>query len=190
MDKALEQQGYLTTTVDAVVGWARSNSIMPMPLGLSCCAIEMMATAGPRYDQGRFGAEAVRFSPRQADLMIVAGWVTYKMAHAIRRIWDQMSDPKWCIAMGACASTGGMHRCYGVVRAWITSCLWMCTWLDALRARRHFCMPLWISRRKSATTTRSSSTRPKVRRTCSRLHLHPRRIRIISSLSPNYSHPC
>ena len=116
MDNALEQQGYLTTTVDAVVGWARSNSIMPMPLGLSCCAIEMMATAGPRYDQGRFGAEAVRFSPRQADLMIVAGWVTYKMAHAIRRIWDQMSDPKWCIAMGACASTGGMHRCYGVVQ--------------------------------------------------------------------------
>src|SRR5690625_2738755 len=116
MDKALEQQGYLTTTVDAVVGWARSNSIMPMPLGLSCCAIEMMATAGPRYDQGRFGAEAVRFSPRQADLMIVAGWVTYKMAHAIRRIWDQMSDPKWCIAMGACALMGGMLSCYGVVQ--------------------------------------------------------------------------
>ncbi len=110
------EQGYLTTTVDAVANWARSNSIMPMPLGLACCAIEMMAMAGPRYDQGRFGAEAVRFSPRQADLMIVAGWVSYKMAHAIRRIWDQMADPKWCIAMGACASTGGMHRCYGVVQ--------------------------------------------------------------------------
>jgi NADH-quinone oxidoreductase subunit B len=108
--------GFLTTSVDSVVNWARSNSLMPMPLGLSCCAIEMMAFAGPKYDVARFGAEAMRFSPRQADLMIVAGWCSYKMAHAIRRVWDQMSDPKWCIAMGACASTGGMHRCYGVVQ--------------------------------------------------------------------------
>ncbi len=110
------QEGYLTTRVDAVVNWARSNSLMPMPMGLACCAIEMMAFAGPKYDVARFGSEAMRFSPRQADLMIVAGWVTYKMAHAIRRVWDQMADPKWCIAMGACASTGGMHRCYGVVQ--------------------------------------------------------------------------
>src|SRR5690625_5717840 len=111
MDKALEQHGNLTQTVDAVVGCASSNSIMPMTLGLSCCAIEMMATAGPRYDQGRFGAEAVRFSPRQADLMIVAGWVTYKMAHAIRRIWGQMSDPKWGIGTGGCALAGRKARC-------------------------------------------------------------------------------
>jgi NADH-quinone oxidoreductase subunit B len=76
----------------------------------------MMAFAGPKYDVARFGSEAMRFSPRQADLMIVAGWCSYKMAHAIRRVWDQMADPKWCIAMGACASTGGMHRCYGVVQ--------------------------------------------------------------------------
>ncbi|MEL6612934.1 MAG: NADH-quinone oxidoreductase subunit NuoB, partial [Bacteroidota bacterium] len=76
----------------------------------------MMGMAGPKYDIGRFGAEAMRFSPRQADLMIVAGWCSYKMAHAVRRIWDQMPDPKWCIAMGACASTGGMHRVYGVVQ--------------------------------------------------------------------------
>ena len=108
--------GYLTTTVDAVVNWARSNSLMPMPMGLACCAIEMMAFGGPKYDVGRFGSEAMRFSPRQADLMIVAGWCSYKMAHAIRRVWDQMADPKWCIAMGACASSGGMHRCYGVVQ--------------------------------------------------------------------------
>jgi len=108
--------GYLTTTVDAVVNWARSNSLMPMPMGLACCAIEMMAFAGPKYDVARFGSEAMRFSPRQADLMIVAGWCSYKMAHAIRRVWDQMADPKWCIAMGACASSGGMHRCYGVVQ--------------------------------------------------------------------------
>jgi NADH-quinone oxidoreductase subunit B len=111
-----QEGGFLTTTVDAVVNWARSNSLMPMPLGLSCCAIEMMAFAGPKYDVARFGSEAMRFSPRQADLMIVAGWCSYKMAHAIRRIWDQMADPKWCIAMGACASTGGMHRCYGIVQ--------------------------------------------------------------------------
>ena len=115
MDNTL-QEGYLTTRLDAVLNWARSNSLMPMPMGLSCCAIEMMAFAGPKYDAGRFGSEAMRFSPRQADLMIVAGWSTYKMAHAIRRIWDQMPDPKWCIAMGVCASAGGPHRIYGVVQ--------------------------------------------------------------------------
>jgi NADH-quinone oxidoreductase subunit B len=109
-------QGFFTTRVDAVLNWARSNSLMPMPMGLACCAIEMMAFAGPKYDAARFGSEAMRFSPRQADLMIVAGWCSYKMSHAIRRVWDQMADPKWCVAMGACASTGGMHRCYGVVQ--------------------------------------------------------------------------
>jgi len=114
-DNALSE-GFLTTRVDAVVNWARSNSLMPMPMGLACCAIEMMAFAAPKYDVARFGSEAMRFSPRQADLMIVAGWVSYKMAHTIRRVWDQMADPKWCIAMGACASSGGMHRCYGVVQ--------------------------------------------------------------------------
>ncbi len=116
MADGLFKEGYLTTRVDYVANWARSNSLMPMPMGLACCAIEMMAFAGPKYDVARFGSEAMRFSPRQADLMIVAGWVTYKMSHAIRRVWDQMADPKWCIAMGACASTGGMHRCYGVVQ--------------------------------------------------------------------------
>lgn len=112
----LFQEGFLTSRLDYVVNWARSNSLMPMPMGLSCCAIEMMAMAGPKYDVARFGSEAMRFSPRQADLMIVAGWVSYKMAHTIRRIWDQMADPKWIISMGACASSGGMHRCYGVVQ--------------------------------------------------------------------------
>ena len=111
-----EDGGFLTTTVDSVVNWARSNSLMPMPMGLACCAIEMMGFAGPKYDAARFGSEAMRFSPRQADLMIVAGWCSHKMAHTVRRIWDQMAGPKWCIAQGACASTGGMHRCYGVVQ--------------------------------------------------------------------------
>jgi NADH-quinone oxidoreductase subunit B len=85
-------------------------------MGLSCCAIEFMATAASRYDIARFGAEVARFSPRQADVMVVAGTMTYKMASAVKLIWDQMAEPKWCISMGACASTGGMFRSYPVVQ--------------------------------------------------------------------------
>src|ERR687892_2299956 len=98
-DDAL-REGYLTTRVDAVLNWARSNSLMPMPMGLSCCAIEMMAFAGPKYDVARFGSEAMRFSPRQADLMIVAGRVVMKMLPVLQRIWMQMPEPKWCVSMG------------------------------------------------------------------------------------------
>ena len=104
------------TTVDAAVNWFRKNSIWPMPMGLACCAIELMAAGAARFDIARFGAEVMRFSPRQADLMIVAGTVTYKMALAVRRIYEQMPDPKWVIAMGACASTGGMYRSYAVLQ--------------------------------------------------------------------------
>jgi NADH-quinone oxidoreductase subunit B len=116
MQKVLEEQGFLIAKLDDLVEWARSGSLWPQPMGLACCAIEMMASAGPKYDIARFGSERFSFSPRQADVMIVAGWCSYKMAHAIKRIWDQMAEPKWCIAMGACASTGGMHRVYGVVQ--------------------------------------------------------------------------
>jgi NADH-quinone oxidoreductase subunit B len=108
--------GFLTTTMDAITNWARSNALWPMPMGLSCCAIEMMAMAGPKYDVARFGSEVFRMSPRQSDLMIVAGTVTYKMAHVVKKIWDQMPEPKWCIAMGACSSSGGMFRSYPVVQ--------------------------------------------------------------------------
>ena len=87
-----------------------------MPMGLACCAIELMAAASARFDIARFGAEVMRFSPRQSDVMIVAGTVTYKMALAVKRIWDQMPEPKWCIAMGACASSGGMYRSYAVLQ--------------------------------------------------------------------------
>src|ERR1700756_5428428 len=104
------------TTMDAAMNWVRKNSMWPMPMGLACCAIELMATAASRFDIARFGAEVMRFSPRQSDVMIVAGTVTYKMAPAVRRIYDQMAAPKWVIAMGACASTGGMYRSYAVLQ--------------------------------------------------------------------------
>jgi NADH-quinone oxidoreductase subunit B len=106
----------VVTTVDAALNWFRANSVWPMPMGLACCAIELMAAGASRFDISRFGSEVMRFSPRQADCMIVAGTVTYKMAGAVRRIWDQMPEPKWCIAMGACASTGGMYRSYAVLQ--------------------------------------------------------------------------
>ncbi len=106
----------VVTRADAAINWIRSHSMWPMPMGLACCAIELMAAASSRFDISRFGAEVMRFSPRQADVMIVAGTVTYKMAPAVRRIYDQMAAPKWVIAMGACASTGGMYRSYAVMQ--------------------------------------------------------------------------
>ena len=106
----------VVSRVDAVINWIRSNSLWPMPMGLACCAIELMGTGASRFDIARFGAEVMRFSPRQSDVMIVAGTVTYKMASAVRRIYDQMAEPKWVIAMGACASTGGMYRSYAVLQ--------------------------------------------------------------------------
>jgi len=113
-----EHLGYnvLTTTLEKLVDWGRKSSLWPATFGLACCAIEMIVTAANRYDIARFGMEAFRASPRQADLMIVAGTVTKKMMPAIERIYEQMTEPKWVIAMGACACSGGIFESYPVVQ--------------------------------------------------------------------------
>ena len=116
LNTSLQSDGFFTTRISDILGWAEKNSVWPMPMGISCCAIEMMAFAAARFDSSRFGSEVFRFSPRQSDLMIVAGTVTYKMAWVVRKIWDQMPEPKYCIAMGACTSSGGMYRSYSVVQ--------------------------------------------------------------------------
>src|SRR6266852_1802611 len=107
---------FLTGTLEELVKWARRNSLWPLSFGLACCAIEMMATGASRYDLARFGSEVFRASPRQADLMIVAGRVSQKMAPVLRHVYDQMVEPKWVISMGVCASTGGMFNNYAIVQ--------------------------------------------------------------------------
>lgn len=109
-------ENIFTTRLEELVAWARKNSLWPMPMGLSCCAIEMMAMVAPRFDMARFGAEVLRFSPRQSDVMLVAGTLTKKMAPVLKRVYDQMPEPKWVIAMGACASSGGIFDTYSVVQ--------------------------------------------------------------------------
>jgi NADH-quinone oxidoreductase subunit B len=119
-DEALEryaEERVLTTTMDRAVAWAQGNSIYPLTFGLACCAIEMMAIVGSRVDIARFGFEALRASPRQADLIILSGRVSIKMAPVIRRLWDQMLEPKWAISMGACCSSTGVFNNYALVPA-------------------------------------------------------------------------
>lgn len=102
----------ITTRLDKAVNWARSYSLWPMVFGTACCGIEFMSVAAAKYDISRFGAEVVRFSPRQADLLIIAGTITYKQAPVLKKIYDQMCEPKWVISMGACASSGGFYDNY------------------------------------------------------------------------------
>ena len=109
-------EGILTTTMDKVVNWGRKSSIWPMTFGLACCAIEMMSMSAARFDIARFGAEVFRASPRQADLMIIAGRVSQKMAPVIRHLYEQMPEPKWVISMGACATSGGVFNNYALVQ--------------------------------------------------------------------------
>jgi NADH-quinone oxidoreductase subunit B len=106
----------ITTSVNAVVNWARKNALWPMPFGTACCAIEMMATLSGRYDLSRFGAEVIRFSPRQSDLMIVSGRISIKMMPVLIKIFEQMPEPKWVISMGACASSGGVFDTYTLIQ--------------------------------------------------------------------------
>jgi NADH-quinone oxidoreductase subunit B len=114
--KLLEDEGIIFTTLDKAVNWARKSSIWPLGFGLACCAIEMMSMAAARFDVARFGAEVFRPSPRQADLMIVAGRLSQKMAPVVRQLYDQMPEPKWVISMGACATSGGVFNNYAIVQ--------------------------------------------------------------------------
>jgi NADH-quinone oxidoreductase subunit B len=116
LEDVLPEGSVVTSTLEKLVNWARGQSPFPLLFGLACCAVEMMAAGGPRHDIGRFGAEAFRGSPRQADLMIVSGRVSQKMAPVVKRLYDQMSEPKWVIAMGACACTGGPFENYAIVQ--------------------------------------------------------------------------
>ncbi len=116
IETALPVDNILTTQFDRVVNWARRSSLWPLPFATACCGIELMATAASRFDLARFGSEAMRFSPRQADLLIVAGRVAVKMMPVLQRIYLQMTEPKWVISMGACASTGGVFDTYAVVQ--------------------------------------------------------------------------
>ncbi len=115
--RELEKEGILFTTLEKLIAWGRSNSLWPVTFGLACCAIEMMASTDARHDLSRFGSEVFRASPRQADVMIVAGRLSKKMAPVMRRVYDQMADPKWVISMGACASSGGMFNNYAIVQS-------------------------------------------------------------------------
>ncbi|HEB60656.1 MAG TPA: NADH-quinone oxidoreductase subunit B [Phycisphaeraceae bacterium] len=116
IESILEQEGFLTTKLQRVVNWARRSSLWPMPFATACCGIELMATASSRYDIARFGAEAMRFTPRQSDLLICAGRVSIKMMPVLQHVYLQMTEPKWVISMGACASTGGVFDTYAVVQ--------------------------------------------------------------------------
>lgn len=107
---------FISTRIKDLLAWGRKNSLWPMPFGTACCAIELMATMSSRYDMARFGAEVVRFSPRQSDLLIVGGRVTLKMMPVLQRIWQQMPEPKWAISMGACASCGGVFDTYTMIQ--------------------------------------------------------------------------
>ncbi len=116
LEAAIPTDGILTTQLERVINWGRRSSLWPMPFATACCGIELMSTASSRYDLARFGAEVMRFSPRQADLLIVAGRVAVKMLPVLQRIYMQMCEPKWVLSMGACASTGGVFDTYAVVQ--------------------------------------------------------------------------
>ena len=115
MKNEAEKPNFITSSLDFIVNWGRTNSLWPFPYGTACCAIEFMSTEVGRYDLSRIGSEYVRFTPRQSDVLLVSGTITYKQAPILQRMYEQMAEPKWVIAMGACASSGGFYDCYCTV---------------------------------------------------------------------------
>ena len=115
MSNEAEKPNFITTSLDFLVNWGRTNSLWPFPYGTACCAIEFMSTEVGRYDLSRIGSEYVRFTPRQSDVLLVAGTISYKQAPILKRMYEQMAEPRWVIAMGACASSGGLYDCYCTV---------------------------------------------------------------------------
>src|SRR2546422_3777758 len=132
------EENFIVTQVDYVFKWARKSALWPLTFGLACCAIEMIASTTARFDMARFGAEVFRPSPRQSDLMIVAGTVTLKMGPVLKRIWEQMPEPKWCISMGACSSVGGRSTPTRCSRVWTRLFRWTFTSWVARPGRRTF----------------------------------------------------
>ena len=148
MNEQLQQKGFLLTGVDAAVNWAKTGSLWPVTFGLACCAVEMMHAAAARYDIARFGAEVFRASPRQSDLMIVAGTLCNKMAPALRKVYDQMSEPRWVLSMGSCANGGGYST---TATRWCVAATAWCRWMSMCPAAR--------PRRKRFFTASSSCSR-------------------------------
>jgi NADH-quinone oxidoreductase subunit B len=148
------EKGFVTTTLDTVINWTRTGSMWPMTFGLACCAVEMIHAGCARYDLDRFGI-VFRPSPRQSDVMIVAGTLTNKMAPALRKVYDQMAEPRWVVSMGSCANGGGYyHYSYSVVRGCDASCRWTCMCRAARRQRKRCSTDL------SSCRTRSSAPAP------------------------------
>ena len=154
LEERLPDDGFVTTTLEAAVNWGRKYSIFPLTFGLACCAIESISSGASRFDISRFGSEVFRGSPRQADLMIVSGRVSNKMAPVVKRLYDQMLEPKWVIAMGICASTGGPFNNYRSSRASTSSSLWMCTFPVARHGPRRCFTQSHSCRRKSRVEVR------------------------------------
>ena len=168
------ERGVLLTTMDRAIGWARKQSMWPATFGLACCAIEMMATGAAHYDLARFGMEVFRASPRQADLMIVAGRVSQKMAPVLRQIYDQMAEPKWVISMGVCASSGGMFNNYAIVQG-VDHVVPVDIYLPGCPPRPEMLMDAILSCTSRSRTPSSARTAPARSSRSRRPHSRPRR---------------